>query len=98
MHLLGLNQPDSGNIHLECSETKEIIGPNTRQHFVFVPQGNSLMSGTICYNLFLAKPDATNDELKEVLQIACADFVFELPDGLETELGERGSGLSEGQD
>ena len=63
----------------------------------FVPQGNTLMSGTIRYNLQLAKPDATDDELREVLHIACADFVEELPDGLDTELGERGSGLSEGQ-
>ena len=63
----------------------------------FVPQGNTLMSGTIRYNLQLAKPDATEDELKDVLHTACADFVFDLPDGLNTELGERGSGLSEGQ-
>ena len=63
----------------------------------FVPQGNTLMSGTIRYNLQLAKPDATDAELCEVLHTACADFVFDLPDGLDTELGERGSGLSEGQ-
>jgi ABC-type multidrug transport system fused ATPase/permease subunit len=63
----------------------------------FVPQGNTLMSGTIRYNLQLAKPDATDDELREVLHTACADFVFNLPDGIDTELGERGSGLSEGQ-
>ena len=60
-------------------------------------QGNTLMSGTIRYNLQLAKPDATEDELREVLQTACADFVFDLPEGIDTELGERGSGLSEGQ-
>ena len=63
----------------------------------FVPQGNTLMSGTIRYNLQLAKPEATDDELREVLHTACADFVFDLPAGLDTELGERGSGLSEGQ-
>ena len=63
----------------------------------FVPQGNTLMSGTIRYNLQLAKPEATDDELKAVLHTACADFVFDLPAGLDTELGERGSGLSEGQ-
>ena len=45
----------------------------------------------------MAKPDATEDELRQVLHTACADFVFNLPDGLNTELGERGSGLSEGQ-
>ena len=63
----------------------------------FVPQGNTLMSGTIRYNLLLAKPDATDDELRHVLHIACADFVFDLPYALSTELGERGGGLSEGQ-
>jgi len=66
-------------------------------HLCFVPQGNTLMSGTIRYNLQLAKPEATDDELSEVLHTACADFVGELPQGLDTELGERGGGLSEGQ-
>lgn len=55
------------------------------------------MSGTVRYNLQLAKPDATEEELRHVLQVACAEFVFDLPHGLETELGERGMGLSEGQ-
>lgn len=63
----------------------------------FVPQGNTLMSGTIRYNLLLAKPEATEEELREALHTACADFVLDLPNGLDTELGERGSGLSEGQ-
>ena len=55
------------------------------------------MSGTIRYNLQLARPDATDEELRTALHTACADFVFELSDGIDTELGERGSGLSEGQ-
>jgi ABC-type multidrug transport system fused ATPase/permease subunit len=63
----------------------------------FVPQGNTLMSGTIRYNLQLAKPDATDDEMQQALHTACAEFVNELPDGIDTELGERGGGLSEGQ-
>jgi ABC-type transport system involved in cytochrome bd biosynthesis fused ATPase/permease subunit len=63
----------------------------------FVPQGNTLMSGTIRYNLQLAKPDASEQEMREVLHTACADFVFDLPAALDTELVERGSGLSEGQ-
>lgn len=63
----------------------------------FVPQGNTLMSGSIRYNLLLAKPEATDDELRSVLHTACAEFVDSLPAGLDTELGERGSGLSEGQ-
>jgi ABC-type transport system involved in cytochrome bd biosynthesis fused ATPase/permease subunit len=55
------------------------------------------MSGTVRYNLQLAKPDVTDEELRHVLQVACAEFVFDLPNGLDTELGERGMGLSEGQ-
>ena len=82
--LLGFIQPTSG-----CVESHGIL--------CFVPQGNTLMSGTIRYNLQLAKPEATDEELLDVLHTACADFVSELPDGLDTELGERGGGLSEGQ-
>jgi len=78
---------------IEPTEGKVEVGGE----LCFVPQGNTLMSGTIRYNLQLAKPDATEDELREVLHTACADFVFDLPDGINTELGERGSGLSEGQ-
>ena len=78
---------------IEPAEGKVEVGGD----LCFVPQGNTLMSGTIRYNLQLAKPDATDDEMREALYTACADFVFELPYGLGTELGERGSGLSEGQ-
>ena len=66
-------------------------------NFMYVPQGNSLMSGTIRENLLLAKPDADEDELREVLHLAAADFVYELQDGLETTCAEIGAGLSEGQ-
>ena len=69
----------------------------TGGNICFVPQGNTLMSGTIRYNLLLGKPEATDEELKDVLHTACADFVFDFPEGLDTELGERGGGLSEGQ-
>ena len=82
--ILGFTEPTDGEI---------TVGGE----LCFVPQGNTLMSGTIRYNLQLAKPDATDDELRQVLHTACADFVLDLPDGLNTELGERGSGLSEGQ-
>lgn len=63
----------------------------------FVPQGNTLMSGTIRYNLQLANPNANDEAMREVLHTACADFVFDLPAGLDTDIVERGSGLSEGQ-
>ena len=82
--ILGFIQPTSGRVE---------VGGN----ICYVPQGNTLMSGTIRYNLQLAKPDASDDELRQVLHTACADFVFDLEDGIDTELGERGCGLSEGQ-
>ena len=82
--ILGFIQPTSGTV-------------TTGGELCFVPQGNTLMSGTIRYNLQLAKPEATDEELKAVLRVACADFVDDLPQGIDTELGERGSGLSEGQ-
>lgn len=66
-------------------------------NYMYVPQGNSLMSGTIRENLLLAKADAGEEEMKKALHCAAADFVLELPDGLETRCGEVGSGLSEGQ-
>ncbi len=82
--ILGLIRPTKGTV--------EVGGT-----LCFVPQGNTLMSGTVRYNLQLAKPEATDDEMWDVLHCACADFVHDLPDQLDTELGERGSGLSEGQ-
>ena len=82
--LLGFIEPTSGHLDRNAA-------------FCFVPQGNTLMTGTIRYNLQLAKPDATDEKLLDVLHTACADFVKDLPHGIDTELGERGSGLSEGQ-
>jgi len=55
------------------------------------------MSGTVRYNLQLARPEATDAELRQVLHVAMADFVYDLPQGIDTLLGERGIGLSEGQ-
>ena len=95
--LLALIRPDEGTITVYNGKEKQYISEGTRQNFVFVPQGNTLLSGTIRYNLQLAKPDASEDEMRQVLYTAMADFVLELPDGLDTECGERGSGLSEGQ-
>ena len=95
--MLGFIRPDSGKVTLYGSDGSMEIGDATRPDFVYVPQGNTLMSGTIRFNLQVAAPDATDDQLNEVLHIACADFVHELPEGIDTVLGERGSGLSEGQ-
>ena len=95
--LLALIKPQEGILTLYGPKGKQYIGENTRSNFVFVPQGNTLMSGTIRYNLQLAKPDATDSELRQVLHIAMADFVLDLPNGVDTECGERGGGFSEGQ-
>ena len=95
--LLALIKPREGSLTLYGRNGKQYISKHTRSNFVFVPQGNTLMSGTIRYNLQLANPEVTDDELRAVLHTACADFVFDLPEGLDTVLGERGSGLSEGQ-
>ncbi len=95
--MLGFISPDSGSINLYGSDKSLAAGAETRPDFVFVPQGNTLMSGTIRFNLQVAKPEASDQELQQALHTACADFVQELPDGLDTMLGERGSGLSEGQ-
>ena len=95
--LLGLIKPEQGSITLFNTNSQQPVNEHTRTNFVFVPQGNTLMSGTIRYNLMLANPEATDDELRQVLHTAMADFVFNLPDGMDTECGERGGGLSEGQ-
>ena len=95
--LLALIKPNEGTMTIYGPQGKEYISEKTRSNFVFVPQGNTLMSGTIRYNLQLAKPDATDEEMQQVLHTAMADFVFQLPDGINTECGERGGGLSEGQ-
>lgn len=95
--LLALTSPEKGSISIYNQEEQKKVSPDTRVNFVFVPQGNTLMSGSIRYNLQLAKPDATEKELHHVLHMAVADFVLDLPQGLDTECGERGAGLSEGQ-
>jgi len=102
--LLGFIKPDFGRMDVYSeSENAGMRGDSveiseaTRSNFVYVPQGNTLMNGSVRYNLQLAKPAATDDEMKRVLHIACAEFVNDLPNGLDCEIGERGHGLSEGQ-
>ena len=95
--MLGFISPQSGSISLYGKDESIPAGSTTRPDFVFVPQGNTLMSGTIRFNLQVANPEASDQELQQALHTACADFVQELPDGLDTVLGERGTGLSEGQ-
>ena len=95
--LMGVLKPASGVITIYNEKESRLAGPDTRINFMFVPQGNSLLSGTIRENLLLARSDASEDELRNALHTAQADFVFDLPDGMDTRCGEVGSGLSEGQ-
>lgn len=96
--MLAFIKPNLGEIALFGAEKQQwSVDEYTRKHFVFVPQGNTLMSGSVRYNLQLARPDATDDKLRQVLHVAMADFVYDLPNGIDTQLGERGVGLSEGQ-
>nr|WP_243462609.1 ATP-binding cassette domain-containing protein [Bacteroides stercorirosoris] len=73
------------------------VSPQTRVNFVYVPQGNTLFSGTIRDNLLMGNPHATETDMFQSLRTACADFVFSLPQSLDTNLNEQGGGLSEGQ-
>lgn len=91
--ILGLLTPSDGSILIGGQPA----GASLRGNFMYIPQGNSLLSGTIRSNLQLASPDATEDDMRVVLETAMAGFVFDLPQGLDTPCGEVGSGLSEGQ-
>lgn len=74
------------------------MSPSTRKLFSYVPQGNTMFSGTIAENLRNVKPDASDEEIIEALKLADAwEFVEKLPDGIESKIKERGGGLSEGQ-
>ena len=97
--LLGLVEPTEGTIRLVGNTGKKYpISAGTRNAFAYVPQGNSVFSGTIAENLRLVAPEATDRQLRHVLKIACAwDFVKQFPDGLEHRLGSGGRCISEGQ-
>ena len=96
--LLSLVYPKEGHIFIYNDKgRKEELSPRHRCNFVYVPQGNTLLSGTLRENLRLGNPDATDDEMLEALRLACADFIDDLPEGLDTQFSEHGGGLSEGQ-
>lgn len=95
--ILGLLKPTSGQIRLYNDEESVPADVNTRCNFMYVPQGNSLMTGTIRDNLLLANPNATEQQMIDALHTAVADFVLTLPHGLDTICSEKGGGLSEGQ-
>lgn len=93
--LLSLVNPDEGEIYIQCKE-KCMLDPSLRTLFAYVPQGNMLISGTIADNIAFYS-DATREDIISAARIAQMDFVDTLPFGLDTPLGEKGAGLSEGQ-
>lgn len=95
--LLGLLSPDSGSIEVYGDGLSQRASASTLCNFVYVPQGNSLMPGTIRENLLLAAPNASDAQIAEALRVAAADFAYDLPLGLDTACDEAGGGLSEGQ-
>lgn len=95
--ILALLHPQSGTVELYNSKGSREISPRMRANLVYVPQGNTLLSGTIRENLRLGRLDASDEDMKKALHLSCADFVMELPDGLDTQCAEQGGGLSEGQ-
>lgn len=95
--ILALDQPKEGNIVIYNEQEVVTASPQTRCNLSYVPQGNTLFSGTIRDNLLIGNPNATEADMRSALHTAVADFVFSLPDGLDTVCGEQGMGLSEGQ-
>ena len=97
--ILGLIHPRQGDALLEAADGSAVnMNADLREFFSYVPQGNTLISGTIAENMRVVKQDASDEEIVEALKIACAwEFVQHLPDGIHQALGERGRGLSEGQ-
>lgn len=95
--LLSVLSPNNGRITIYNAQGEAVCSPATRCNFMYVPQGNSLFSGTIRENLLMANPLATDAQLAEALHSASADFVFQREGGLDSKCGESGDGLSEGQ-
>ena len=97
--LLGLVRPQEGRAYLQAADGRQVeMNAGLRRYFSYVPQGNTLLSGTIADNLRMVKPDADDRQLREALEAACAwDFVSAMDGGLNASVGEHGHGLSEGQ-
>ena len=97
--LLGVFKPQSGYIRLYKNDGSFVeASPDTRCLFSYVPQGNYLFSGTLRENILLINPNATDSEIREALEISdILEFVNKLPEGLDTVIGEKGLGISEGQ-
>ena len=95
--ILALISPCEGNGEAYTSQESLQLSATLRNNFSYIPQGNTLFSGSIRENLLMGNPNATKNDMRQALHTAMADFVFELPDGLDTKCAEQGGGLSEGQ-
>lgn len=96
--MLGLLKPESGNVILYAEDGScADASARFRSGILYVPQGNSLLSATIRENLIGGKKNLSDDAIRNALFMAAAEFVYDLPDGLDTKCGEGGEGLSEGQ-
>ncbi|MBQ7793003.1 MAG: ABC transporter ATP-binding protein [Clostridia bacterium] len=96
--LLGILKPESGSITLSAGDGTYKVGRNTRRLFSYVPQGNMILSGTLRENISFARPEATEEEIIHAARVAQIwDFIEKLDEGLDTKIGEKGLGLSEGQ-
>ena len=97
--ILGLIYPQNGETVIQASDGREVkMNADTRHLFAYVPQGNTILSGTIAENMRMAKEDATDEEIVEALKMACAwEFVEKLPETFNSKIGEKGRGFSEGQ-
>ncbi len=96
--LLGILQPQSGKIYINAGMKNYEVGRATRSLFSYVPQGNLILSGSIRDNICFARPDATEEQIIHAAKVAQIwDFIQTLDDGLDTKIGEKGLGLSEGQ-
>lgn len=96
--LLGVFRPESGSLYLRGNKANTPLDRGTRRLFAYVPQGNLLLSGTLRENLLIARPDASSQQIDQAIYVSGMDeFLSQLPNGLDTKLGESGAGLSEGQ-
>ncbi|MCR5611215.1 MAG: ABC transporter ATP-binding protein/permease [Clostridiales bacterium] len=96
--LLGVYEPDGGSVTIDTDLGPIPANVTCRGLFAYVPQGNMLLSGTVRENIAFWADGATDEEIERAARIACADgFIKELPEGLDTTIGEHGHGISEGQ-
>ena len=95
--MVALATPQKGSVNVYNEKGQYVVSPDVRCNCIYVPQGNTLIHGTIRDNLLLGNPKATDNEMMDMLRFCCADFVQSLPSGLDTLCYEKGGGLSEGQ-